>query len=602
MASKAELIADAKRAGELGDHDLELAILKKADSQIDPTEGMSVYDRFMAGVGKGVVDTGRGVGQLARSVLPNSMADSIGLPTKQDIDYSRQLDEPLMNTGSGMAGDIAGNVASFALPGAAAMKYGGMIPKVGGIVQKAGELAVMPKGIKNSAISGALMSLLQTTGEKDSALKQMLMGGAIGGVLPVVGAGVGKGVEAVKKLTPTNSAIEQMKKIFGEVGLPSQSPINPGQFYGVDVNPTLAMLSDSPELLKLEQNARLRNAGGQFSQRDSQNIAAVYEALNSKAIPDMEAHSMQDALNASTSGLRDGAINLANNNPELSKPLIDFVASKMVEPGIRNSSATTVLNKALKSLSPDDVQGLDLYTLKKELSDSLHLNTLAPDELTNSIKNNRRLTAELLSQIDSTLSNSSGGKWDQYLSQYKEGMVPINEGRAVQNILDKFETAKKLYGTDIPAISPSSLRKAVESETYKNLGKSAHVSKVSDETRKILDSAVNAMNKMEQVRTGAIATNGSPSATFLQGLIDGSAPSLVGRFGTAGALFDLLNKAGIKSGSSVLDDAILNPGKLQDLLDIYAAQQGDKPFLHSLTEGKAFIPSMGINSYSSQKN
>jgi len=75
-----------------------------------PTSGMSGFNRFLSGVGKGFVDIGRGVGQLT------------GLVDQESIDESRRLDAPLMGTGAGLAGNIVGNVAAAApvafIPGA----------------------------------------------------------------------------------------------------------------------------------------------------------------------------------------------------------------------------------------------------------------------------------------------------------------------------------------------------------------------------------------------------------------------------------------------------------------------------------------------------
>lgn len=95
------------------------AALRKARADVsaapayDPTEGVSGFDKFLAGAGKGFVDIGRGAGQR------------LGLVSEQDIARSRALDAPLMATGAGLAGNIAGNVAAFApaamVPGANTM-------------------------------------------------------------------------------------------------------------------------------------------------------------------------------------------------------------------------------------------------------------------------------------------------------------------------------------------------------------------------------------------------------------------------------------------------------------------------------------------------
>lgn len=98
--------------------------------QSDPTEGMSGFDKFMAGVGKSVFDTGRGIKQLYGELTDNGPTLS-GLITgesaddqrRREIERQRQLDAPLMADGAGMVGNIAGQAAQMAIPvgGAARM-------------------------------------------------------------------------------------------------------------------------------------------------------------------------------------------------------------------------------------------------------------------------------------------------------------------------------------------------------------------------------------------------------------------------------------------------------------------------------------------------
>ena len=116
----------------------------------DPTEGMSTFDKFAAGAGKAVYDMGRGAGQM------------LGLVSDKDVAEARKLDEALMNTGAGMAGNISGNVLAslpaLAIPGA--------------------------QGVAGSALTGAAMAALQPTMGDESRLKNMALGGALGAALP----------------------------------------------------------------------------------------------------------------------------------------------------------------------------------------------------------------------------------------------------------------------------------------------------------------------------------------------------------------------------------------------------------------------------------
>lgn len=77
----------------------------------DPTSGMGFLDKFNSGMGKAFTDIGRGAGQM------------VGMgPSAEETRENRRLDAPLMKTGAGTAGNIAGNIAALAplavVPGA----------------------------------------------------------------------------------------------------------------------------------------------------------------------------------------------------------------------------------------------------------------------------------------------------------------------------------------------------------------------------------------------------------------------------------------------------------------------------------------------------
>jgi hypothetical protein len=110
----------------------------------DPTEGMSGLDKFRAGVGKAFVDIGRGAGQL------------VGAVSRDDVAESRKLDSSLMNTGAGVAGNLAGNVALLAptamIPGAATIPGAAAIGAATGALQPS---VSTQETMTNMALGGA---------------------------------------------------------------------------------------------------------------------------------------------------------------------------------------------------------------------------------------------------------------------------------------------------------------------------------------------------------------------------------------------------------------------------------------------------------------
>lgn len=146
---------------------------------IDPTKGMSGTEKFLAGAGKAFTDAARGVQQIipAGAALGGAGLDEQGNPTdpaaaqfyesenqrqrdlQQEIDESRRLDAPLMRTGAGIAGNIAGNIAmaapTMAVPGANTVTGAGVIGAIQGAVQPTATGESRAQNVATGAVAGA---------------------------------------------------------------------------------------------------------------------------------------------------------------------------------------------------------------------------------------------------------------------------------------------------------------------------------------------------------------------------------------------------------------------------------------------------------------
>ncbi len=111
-----------------------------------PTDDMSGGQKFFAGVGKGMVDIGRGAKQM------------LGMGNQAEIDESRRLDAPLMNSGAGIAGNVVGNLAA-ALPTM-------LIPGA--------------NSVAGAALVGGGLNALQPTSGDESRLQNAATGAALG--------------------------------------------------------------------------------------------------------------------------------------------------------------------------------------------------------------------------------------------------------------------------------------------------------------------------------------------------------------------------------------------------------------------------------------
>lgn len=94
------------------------------NEKYDPTEGMSVLDKLLAGVGAGMYHTGLGVGQ------------AFGMVSDDDIKAQRKLDEALMATGLGSVGNTIGRTVSLVplafVPGANTLAGAGLLGMASG--------------------------------------------------------------------------------------------------------------------------------------------------------------------------------------------------------------------------------------------------------------------------------------------------------------------------------------------------------------------------------------------------------------------------------------------------------------------------------------
>lgn len=148
---------------------------KLTGTSINPTEGMSGWRRFGAGAGQSVDSTIRGTRQLF-NYLTGDEEELAEL--KQQENERRQMDEPLLSTGAGRGGQVAGHVLQALLPG----------------VGVARGVKVLGGGAKSliaaeAALGGGLGALQPVTGD-ESRSTNAAVGAMFGAALPAGAAGV----------------------------------------------------------------------------------------------------------------------------------------------------------------------------------------------------------------------------------------------------------------------------------------------------------------------------------------------------------------------------------------------------------------------------
>lgn len=204
---------------------------------VDPTEGMSFGEKFLAGIGKAFVDIGRGAG------------DILGVVPEQDIADARERDAALMGTGAGLAGNLAGNVAASLIPagaGAAALR---------GVATAAPALSAGLTAFRTAhpliaaaapgAASGAFMSALEPTIGDESRAKNIALGAGIGGA-------AGAGTRALARVVRPEVSDDVARMISEDVRL------TPGQVVGGWAKTSEEKLTSFPVLGDMIKGAQRR--------------------------------------------------------------------------------------------------------------------------------------------------------------------------------------------------------------------------------------------------------------------------------------------------------------------------------------------------------
>lgn len=180
-------------------------------------DGMSGFDKFFAGVGKGVTDVGRGLQQV------------VGLGDQAAIDEAKQRDAALSGTGAGLAGEVAGNIASTFVPGGAfgraAQIAGKVLPRV--LAPAAGAAAI-------GAGTAALTTPLATGESRGAAAGMGALGGAGGEALARGAARIAQPImqsPAVKTLLD-NGIVPSMGQAAGGAAKGAESKLSSIPFLG----------------------------------------------------------------------------------------------------------------------------------------------------------------------------------------------------------------------------------------------------------------------------------------------------------------------------------------------------------------------------------
>jgi hypothetical protein len=221
---------------------------KEWQAKYGPTAGMSGTQKFLAGAGKAVADTGRGLKQIGLEIAqPFRSNDVTSLVTgenqaeryRREMDEVKRLDAPLMKTGAGLAGNIGGHVATTMLPAAGLSKLGqaANLPK---LVTGANAF-INPSSIRGAAAAGAALGAIQPVGTDDSRIANAALGGATGGLVQGTVNAIGRIAQPIKR--SLSAVDEKAVKTLESAGVPLDAAQKSGSQRAMQVK---RFLTDNP--------------------------------------------------------------------------------------------------------------------------------------------------------------------------------------------------------------------------------------------------------------------------------------------------------------------------------------------------------------------
>lgn len=496
----------------------------RAAAQKALVNDMSGTERFIVGAGKSLVDNAIGAGQILSSEAAPYLYGIPGLVTREigrrgfreDVDQFAQetaeRDAPLLKTGAGLAGNVAGNIAQIVGPGIAARGT-------------TASSAILPTTIRGNALQGAFLGGLQPAADATQRAENIGLGGALGGAGAGLVQGAGSVLRGARNVLARGGLTSTDRRAANVLAREATDPnftVTESAVPGVQR--TLGEASNDPGLMALENTMRAQNRGAFEAQDIANNVArqrqiqgiagsgadmaAAMEARDEvvdttlqqalregasyqQALQAAQKSNMQSAQQAAEAAIAENerlaALGLPGRVPVPEVPtsqssVSDELASlrqSVLELSKQNAPRKGVklaLDDVLGSLNAADDSVGSLYLSRK------YINDLIEGKLGSDKGYARTAQAELIGireQLDKVLA-SRAPSFPQYVDAYKEASKPINRMQVGRQIAKnasvrardesgvRFLTPDKVFGVmdDLDAVAQKAtgFKKAKASE------------------------------------------------------------------------------------------------------------------------------------------
>lgn len=509
--------------------------------ELDPTAGMSGFDKFRAGMGKAFADLGRGAGQM------------VGAVDRSDVAESRKLDAPLMQSGHAQAGNVAGNVAAFAptafVPGANTVTGGALIGAASGLLTPSTSTTETLTNIGVGGAAGAAVPALITAGKTAKSFIDPLYQGGRNKI-------VGQAIADTAGTDPRQLA----QALRG-----NQSQV-PG------VQRTVAEVADNPSLAAMQRTATQTNpmVMNEAASRQAANNQARVSALRELAGTDGQREFYDAARQRAANDLYERAFSVGVEPENLSPAMRGEVTKLLNMPAVQDALKQARTNAQNYGMSLSSTEGniMGLHQAKLAMDDQINKlmgGTAAEVNKANAV----RAARDRLVTFMESMSPDYGDARTTYAAMSK----PINQMDVAQRILDKSVNPMN------ESLYPQQFARLLSDDTARSVTgmKNATMSSVMDQGQLSTLNAVKddlARQQFAQNAGRGVGSDTVQKLAYNNILNQAGVPSAVRNFGPAGIVGSVAERAGnivYKDANEKLSEqlarALLDPNQAASLVE-----------------------------------
>lgn len=424
----------------------------------NPTTGMSRGERFAVGATRSLVESGRSIRHgvpAAVMALGNVFAGSpenralldhrtAGFRQREQetIDRNRQLDAPLLETGSGMVGNVLGTLGQIVGPGL-------------WLKGSAAGAALLPRTVGGNALQGATLGAAQPVATGESRLANIALGtgaGAVGAALPLAGGRLAQ-LARGSGYTATGAERRAADLLRREATNP-QALATPQPSAVAGVSRTLGEESLDPGIMALENTLRAGQRGV-FEPIDTANNVARVQALQRIAGTEADMVAAEAARTGAATAARGEAMQAGPVNIAQTMAAVDSaISAQQGRPAVQGAlrQVQTLLQNT-DGTPESRIAVLD--NVRMTIGDML--SGKYGGESAAALKGSRELIA-----IRDALNEEIGSQvpsFTNYLNAYRSASKPINRMQVGQELLER-GSAPVPDDLGLPRLTPGAFSRA----------------------------------------------------------------------------------------------------------------------------------------------